>query len=885
MELANRGQSDLLQEMRLVGDILGFVQLGTRLLTSPDGLEMESEPACQGILLSSTRRGHSLASKAISQFRSYESKFRQGFASPVLHGVCRECYSAARLLRNAKVTPAALKELPGLVRLEPEHGDLIMALSAGLASGSDPSTTSTQVRASCLLLSRSDYTPTTDRRPSILSVASSHVSSVSSLSANTSFSSESTYFSPDPYSVSCTSSVSSFSESIIESEAEARRRDAVSERVLDGLAPHSLSYSHSGSEDGADPQHHKTYQNAIDEPTCSFWSWLRDPDDRQESGPSGHAPLRDSETIGGSQVVDGDMKFIDLKFASTPGGSQRLQVVDVYQRILYEVLRQDCRLVPLAFPHAWSIAYCNSLENAAPLNPTTSRSSSSSSRSMKSAAEARQASPGRSPDQFITAVDWLFSQTIIPFRACLLIDGLGEQRPHENDADDPPVANELGRDLVAAAGGWPKVKCCIATEPSPALSAVFEGQPSLPMTELTGPAMRQAVLDRLQLSSSQSHEPYRHRRRGSVQSCVDAKMLHQCASDIVARAGGVFRWTELAVETAVHQDDVEGGVSGGGGVREWRRRIRGLPRHLEDLFRYIIQRAVERHGAQAYRLFRLVAAASIAPEDDWTVPAPLSLLELSFALEDASGQPRPMSPDEIEQRQEAMASRLPELSGGLIRARVHTEQGGDDGADDLRAVSSTDPEITVAFVDDSAAEFFTKSDTLEELTQDGTSTTPNPFSPSLAIVGVIALSLKTDLVPNRRPAIYNGILHARRAEAELGFHPVLNQVTDELMELASWFRLKTDSPQSAKFPGHTTKRSIAARCGLHQYLRHLLIQDTTVPAPSRRTSAQLQPQPQQQQQRRESWSSFSSFCSSSSKSEWSSSSSFPSSFSPTATSS
>ena len=108
MGFANPVNPDILQELCLIGDVLGFVRLGTWLLTSSDELEVDvDQDDAQLSILSSTRHIQTVVSRTISQLRLYERRFQRGFAGPDSSVVCpehhvvfRDCYLAARLLRK-----------------------------------------------------------------------------------------------------------------------------------------------------------------------------------------------------------------------------------------------------------------------------------------------------------------------------------------------------------------------------------------------------------------------------------------------------------------------------------------------------------------------------------------------------------------------------------------------------------------------------------------------------------------------------------------------------------------------------------------------------------------------------------------------------------------
>ncbi|KAK8106527.1 hypothetical protein PG999_009886 [Apiospora kogelbergensis] len=611
-------QMGILQELGLVGDVLRFTQLGTRLLTSPDKLELDVEQDdSQPVIVPLTSHVQSLASKTISQCRSFESKFQRGFAGsetsttcPELHDISRQCYSTARLLKKylerthmrenrlrrgrvglkaalvkvwskkgmneqardiarveeyvenvifnsirGKVTPTTMEESPGFFLLEADQRELIMALAAGLVSERDLTIASTQVRALCLIISRSETPSPPERRPSVFSIAS-NVSSSSYISSVSQFSS-STCLSMYSDNTSHASLNSLFCDSTITPHRESSRRDGASDLVLRDLAVIPSTSRDRSFNDGMSRPYDETCREILEDPMNSFRLWLRDPEDHHVywiNGPPGsgkstllesiHDQLRRDWPIGlGSPGIISETKLIVAKFSATPAGANLRQKsqVEFYQGILHEILRQDRRLVPLVFSRAWSAAYCNSVTA-----PT----------------ELKENYTILSIEQLKAAVNWLFTQDIVPFRACLLIDDLEDYGGADSD-----LVGKLMCEITEAR--WTNAKCCVSTPPSSALSAVFEGQPSLQMPELTGPAMRKFALDQLA-----SHEAFREMRG------LDSRLLHQCVHDIVGAANGVFPWTELTIATAMDKHEK------GDGMRELRTRIRRLPRALGELYEY-----------------------------------------------------------------------------------------------------------------------------------------------------------------------------------------------------------------------------------------------------------------------------------------------------------
>ncbi|KAK7909241.1 hypothetical protein PG985_015119 [Apiospora marii] len=887
----------LLQDLSLAGDILAFVQLGTELLTSSKGFEGKAGEELvekgHNLVSSAISRCRLYESKFQWRCNSHPNCSAATTTAVDLHTICGESYSAARVLRQnlektqtreekrssrgwsglkaalakvwskkgmheevmhlrqikcsienetfrsiaSTVTPTALKESPGFLSLEPEDRELIVALSGGLAPGPDATMTSTQIRAMCLVLSRSaaggGIGPSTDRRPSVLSIAASSCRSSrrSSISTKTTLSYDAY---GDPLSPTSAHSCS-FDETT--AHKETRRRNEVSQHLRNGLVadscspsrpPAATATSRHRDEGISDGSHHDTYDAVLPEDhVCGLRSWLQEPGDHRVywiEGPrgSGKSALMESIStyvcsrgVTASNDEDGGTKRIVVKFtpSTSPAGRQGSTpwATELARSMLYEILGQDPSLIPLVFPREWSDAYCKSLgytssSSSPPISTTSPITSDWTFHQLKA------------------AVDWLFTQPTIPFRAILLIDSLDDfyEAAVADEGANHAEIDEIVRYMIA--GRWKNAQCCISTRPSAPVAAAFRGQPALRMTELTRPAMREYALNRLS-----SHAAFRDL------GDLDHTVLHQCVEDIVDAADGVFLWAQLAISTVMR----DGQHTEGSAMQEVQGRIRSLPRRLEDLYKHIIA-TKSRQSSKSRILFQLVAVASRPQEDDWTALSPLSLLELWFALDDdapmlaVAASTGFLTQQEVARRRKEMASRLPELSGGLIK--VEGDVDGDPNAGTA---------ATVSFINDSAVAAFFDTSEVEAAT--------TTFNLNLAILSAIVLSLKTErlqiasgrdrlLSYHRRSDIDHALLYARRAEAELGYDGVLNHVVDALIETATtsrpyWFQLNdaavpNDDKDHHQPGGYTTKHVVAARCGLHQYLRHLLSQDDADASPN-----------------------------------------------------
>jgi hypothetical protein len=384
----------------------------------------------------------------------------------------------------------------------------------------------------------------------------------------------------------------------------------------------------------------------------------------------------------------------------------------------------------------------------------------------------------------------------VPLRACIFIDSLDEYEGSEED-----VIEVLH--LVANSSN---MKCCVSSRPSPSFQTALGNKPQLPLERLTFADMTVLAAGRLLADP-----------RVERLAAMDSAGFQTLVRELVVSAHGNFLWLDLAIGCILRSHHDQDGLA------KMRGRLQGLPRQLVKLYKHIIILIRDSHDQEASRALKLVIAASTRLADDWRVVTPLTLLSLSFAIEDhpnlaLSAPLHFLTRADSQRRSEDTASRLQTSCAGLLR--IQRANGRDDRPSPLTTVSFSHPTVR---------DFLMKEETLVLLRQH---TRDSDFNANLAILKSKILLMKSEqLVSSSSRLSYHhvddGIVYARRAEADFSSRDGLNQTISELLITSeNWFRLNTVS-QPIFHPG-CTKYTIAVQCGLSRYLRHLLGEDNIV---------------------------------------------------------
>jgi NACHT domain len=219
----------------------------------------------------------------------------------------------------------------------------------------------------------------------------------------------------------------------------------------------------------------------------------------------------------------------------------------------------------------------------------------------------------------------------------LFVDGLDEFD------GQPEVLISLFQEIL----DFPDVKICVASRPWVEFQDAFQHKPSLELEKLTYDDIKSFVTSRFH------NEPiFKQLRR------QEAEFADQLVEDIVSKASGVFLWVTLVVSSLI------AGMGFGDRVSDLQKRLNILPPDLSKLYEKMLQSLDEFYLEHAAQLFSLVGANS----------EPMNLMLASFADEDdpafaLSREMRPISPDEMCQRSDAMRRRINSRSKGLLEVK------------------------------------------------------------------------------------------------------------------------------------------------------------------------------------------------------------------------
>lgn len=191
-------------------------------------------------------------------------------------------------------------------------------------------------------------------------------------------------------------------------------------------------------------------------------------------------------------------------------------------------------------------------------------------------------------------------QSQIKVRMCFFIDGLDEFAGNSDELI------EIFREISTCS--W--IKICVSSRPWPVFELEYGEGPKLRLQDLTGQDIKKYVRDKL--------EEHKRTRQLQIQ---DPSLFDFLTNEILKKSSGVFLWVVFAIRT------LRMGFTNYDKVSDLLRRLSDLPPELDDLYWLILQRIEPPfYRVQASMLLQIVYRAQ----------TPLSVLELSFAVEDCT---------------------------------------------------------------------------------------------------------------------------------------------------------------------------------------------------------------------------------------------------------
>jgi hypothetical protein len=251
--------------------------------------------------------------------------------------------------------------------------------------------------------------------------------------------------------------------------------------------------------------------------------------------------------------------------------------------IILQILQQAPEITPIVLPELWAKSYSDTLCQI------SRQPEAWSLRDLRAL--------------FIRIV----SQSIVPIKIFLLIDGLDESEGDHEDLID----------LFAESVKSKNVKICLSSRPWVVFDDRFGQGPNLRLQELTHGDIEHYV-------KSKFHDNQAFQRMNAQEPWLAHILIHE----IVERADGVFLWVHLVVKSLLD------GIRNRDNVQVLLKRLRRLPGELEPLYKHILNQINPVYLKWASKALQLVRA-SFEPRSRLNAPArnkTLSIIQLYLAL-------------------------------------------------------------------------------------------------------------------------------------------------------------------------------------------------------------------------------------------------------------
>ena len=274
-------------------------------------------------------------------------------------------------------------------------------------------------------------------------------------------------------------------------------------------------------------------------------------------------------------------------FWNTGSLEQRSQT-GLLRCILHQVLSKFQDLIPIAFPEQYARAYSQSV-----------------------AKESNASAMYFSLRQLMTAFKETIGQSLIPFKLCLLIDGLDEF-----DGDHEELARLFK--LVAQSSN---LKICLSSRPWQVFQDGFGSFPNLRLQDLTYLDIYKYVRGKFE----QSEAFQKLSKRDTTSESL--------VQEIVEKAAGVFLWVRIVVKSLIR------GINNHDDVAILQQRLHLLPSELKPLYDHILNNNIEPvYKSWASRAFQILKTSrEVLDHDQKLFHSPtdkyLSILEFIFAMD------------------------------------------------------------------------------------------------------------------------------------------------------------------------------------------------------------------------------------------------------------
>jgi len=274
-------------------------------------------------------------------------------------------------------------------------------------------------------------------------------------------------------------------------------------------------------------------------------------------------------------------------FWNTGSLEQRSQT-GLLRCLLHQVLSKFQNLIPIAFPEQYARAYSQSV-----------------------AKKSNALTMYFSLRQLMTAFKEIIGQSWIPFKLCLLIDGLDEF-----DGDHEELATLFK--LVAQSSN---LKICLSSRPWQVFQDSFCSFPNLRLQDLTYPDIYKYVKGKFKQS-----EAFQKLSKKDT-------ALEPLVQEIVEKAAGVFLWVRIVVKSLIR------GINNHDDIAILQQRLHLLPSELKPLYDHILNNNIEPvYKPWASRAFQILKTSrEVLGHDQKLFKSSfdkyLSILEFIFAMD------------------------------------------------------------------------------------------------------------------------------------------------------------------------------------------------------------------------------------------------------------
>jgi hypothetical protein len=295
-------------------------------------------------------------------------------------------------------------------------------------------------------------------------------------------------------------------------------------------------------------------------------------------------------------------------------------------------------------------------------------------------------------------------------KIALLLDGLDEF-----DASDLTMT-ELSEMFITITRSL-NIKALVLSRPLAPFEYSFAHHPKLRLHDLTYEDIRTYVNDRLAT----------HPRMVRLTQEDDAG-TKALISEIVTCASGVFLWVKLVVRSLLE------GLQNYDKLRDLQRRLRELPRDLEDLFRHMLRNIPTEYKLDSSRILQMFR--SYEGYNDGT----LHTVALAFAeldeMQVLAAKIEILTARDIQRYEEEVAGRLRSRCVGLLEVHPRIREPGDP----VHPFSVSDATMHVDYLHKSVADFFLQEKTWNEVTL---GTCGTDFDPNVALLRSMVMQIKS----------------------------------------------------------------------------------------------------------------------------------------------